>query len=213
MVEGLNSDPQEDHLRDPPTGSPAIVRESDNGLLALAAHGRMSTDKLTLDTSVIYEYLENQGKASVTERLLQLGAAGEVELVVTARINEDVPQSPLADRIQELPLLNVDVTGSVTRLDCWVIGRDMLGSDEFKSVFSELYRSGKKQPDWRDWDHLHAHFLLGRDVFLTWDNKILNLSGELRTRLGIVVMRPEEYLTVRNQNQGSQAPTNRENAS
>ena len=51
-----------------------------------------------------------------------------------------------------------------------------------------------KAPDWRDWDHLHAHYLRRRDVFLTWDGGILDCADELKGKLDIVVMRPEEYL-------------------
>lgn len=57
-----------------------------------------------------------------------------------------------------------------------------------------LEHQGKTTPDWRDWDHLHAHHLSGRDVFLTWDRRILDVGAELRERLGIIVVQPEDYL-------------------
>jgi hypothetical protein len=53
---------------------------------------------------------------------------------------------------------------------------------------------GKKPPDERDWDHLHAHYLLQRDIFLTWDDGIICLSKELKDNFGINVSKPDEYL-------------------
>jgi hypothetical protein len=74
----------------------------------------------------------------------------------------------------------------------------MLGDQAFEDFLSTAQalakQRGKKPPDWRDWDHLHAHYLLRRDVFLTWDEGILSLSQELTVQFGVVVMKPEEYL-------------------
>ena len=41
---------------------------------------------------------------------------------------------------------------------------------------------------------LYGHVVAGRDVFLTWDGGILRLAPELRERLRIRVMQPEEFL-------------------
>lgn len=49
-------------------------------------------------------------------------------------------------------------------------------------------------PDWRDLDHLDAHYRAGRDKFVTLDRGILNLTDEL-SQLGIVVISPEELLS------------------
>jgi hypothetical protein len=45
---------------------------------------------------------------------------------------------------------------------------------------------------------LHAHFIQGRDVFLTWDKGLLDL-GKLLAAAGftIRVMQPEDYLAKR----------------
>jgi len=84
------------------------------------------------------------------------------------------------------------------RLDYWVLGRDQLGSDDFAAFEKELSerraRTGTKIPDWKDLDHVHARFLQGRDVFLTWDRAILGLAGEFQSRFGIVVDRPDDFL-------------------
>jgi len=155
--------------------------------------------KLTLDTNLLLEYWKQQNKSCAVEKLLLLAEQGKVDLAVTARIHEDIPDLPLAEKINELPELNINETGSVTRLGYWKLGRDMLGDKNFSGFFQLAAilanQRGKKPPDWRDWDHLHAHYLLKRDVFLTWDEGILCLSKELEDRFGIVVMKPERILT------------------
>ncbi len=156
--------------------------------------------RLTLDTNLLQEYWKKQVKYNNIERLLQLAEQDEVDLAVTARIHEDIPEPPLMNKIDELPELNVNKTGSVTRLGFWELGRDMLGDRNFTDFYENALalankRVGKKHlPDWRDWDHLHAHYLLKRDVFLTWDEGIICLAQELKDRFGVVVMKPEKFL-------------------
>ena len=158
----------------------------------------MNVPRLTLDTNLLLEYWKNQAKRKAVEKLSLLAKEGKVDLVVTARIREDVPLSPLAQKIDELPELGINETGSVTRLGYWVLGRDMLGDEAFNDFWSTAQalaeQRGKKPPDWRDWDHLHAHYLLHQDIFLTWDEGIICLSDDLRTQFGLVVMRPEAFL-------------------
>lgn len=123
----------------------------------------------------------------------------EFALAITSRIREDVPNLPLSAQLNDLPTLGVDETGSVFRWDvsAWDDG-DMWGDDEFVSASEELtqalIRQNKVPPDWRDWDHLHAHYLMRRHVFLTWDRRVLQLAGDLSDRLSLVVVTPEEFL-------------------
>jgi hypothetical protein len=157
-------------------------------------------DALTLDTNLLLECWKHQNKKHLTERLLELGKEGIVDLAVTARIREDIPSNPLASRIDELPDQGIMETGSVTRVGFWVLGRDMLGDHRFAAYYPvacELAtaRVGRKRvPTWKDWDHLEAHMHLKRDVFLTWDQGILCLAGELKELFGITVMKPDDYL-------------------
>ena len=144
------------------------------------------------------EHWKEQDHSEVVRRLLDLAAERKVELAVTARIREDVPRPPLTDRLNELPALNVVETPSVTRVGFWVLGRDMLGSDEFVAfsfaVDAMLRAKGAKSPDWRDWDHLHAHYLLKRDLFLTWDQPLLAIAPQAKARFGIEIISPEAFL-------------------
>jgi hypothetical protein len=154
-------------------------------------------EMVTLDTNLLQDYWKQRRRKDAIERLLKLAREGQVDLAVTARIREDVPDEPLASEIDNLSELNVRETGSVTRLGYWVLGRDRLASDDFADYERELGEragGGEKVPDWRDLDHLHAHFLERRDLFLTWDEGILRLADELKARFGIAVLRPDEYL-------------------
>jgi hypothetical protein len=155
-----------------------------------------------LDTNLLQEYWREQPKQHIVQQLLDLAKAGAVELVVTARISADITGGPLAERLRELPEMEVSQIGSVTRLGTWVLGREYLGSDAFveaqAAADAELLRRGRaKVPDWRDWDHVHAHFLQGRDVFLTWDKRLLEAGEIVSAQLPIKVATPEAYLAAR----------------
>jgi hypothetical protein len=158
----------------------------------------MSGIRVTLDTNVLQEYWIDRAKKAVVERLLALAAIKDIDLAITARVREDIPERPLASEIDALPELGVHETGSVTRLDYWVLDRDHLGSEEFEAFRLGLESARKegdpRLPDWRDWDHLHAHMLQGRTVFLTWDGPILRLGDVLQDRFAIRVQTPEDFL-------------------
>jgi hypothetical protein len=161
----------------------------------------MGVFKLTLDTNLLLEYWKDQDKRDVVETLLRLKMEGKVDLAVTSRVREDVPFPPLTNNLERLGELGIDETGAVARLGYWVLGRDFLGDEVFDGFFPTAeklaIKHGKKPPDWRDWDHIHTHYLLKRDVFLTWDEGIVCLANEMRTRFGIEIMKPEVFLSTR----------------
>jgi hypothetical protein len=154
--------------------------------------------KVTLDTNLLFEYWRDRPKRALVQRLLTLTANKDIELAVTARVREDIPIEPIASQINALPEMGVRETASVARFDYWVLGRDQLGSAEFEDFRRELESArterDPKLPDWRDWDHLHAHMLQERTVFLTWDRAILRLREPLHARFGIRVQTPEDFL-------------------
>src|SRR4051794_27488980 len=63
--------------------------------------------RLTLDTNLLQEYWRDQAKRDVVQTLLDLAATDAVEIVVTARIGDDIPGGPLAERLLELPEMGV----------------------------------------------------------------------------------------------------------
>jgi hypothetical protein len=76
-------------------------------------------------------------------------------------------------------------------------GRDMLGSQAFldcKTAFAPWWPSKGRAPDRRDWSHLHAHYVLRRDRFLTWDEPLLELGSILEAGFPLGVCKPDEYL-------------------
>jgi hypothetical protein len=158
----------------------------------------MDHPQITLDTNLLLEYWKRQDRRAVMERLIELARVDRIDLAVTARIRQDVPNPPLSEELDRLSEIEVLETGAVARFGLWVIGQDILGDERFEQVAGEiddeLVRKGRRPPDWRDWDHLHAHCLSGRSVFLTWDERILEIEVELYRRLGVVVRRPETWL-------------------
>ena len=157
---------------------------------------------VTLDTNVVREWWDDRSKVEHVEKLLELGEKSEIDLAVTSRIHDDIPNPPLANKINNLPNLNIREIGAVIRFGHWKVGVDTVGIDEFKKFSDSLVASKKfshmnknKQPDWRDRDHVHTHYRYGRDYFLTWDKGILHFKEELHEGLGIAVMEPEEYLS------------------
>lgn len=160
--------------------------------------------RLTLDTNLIIEYWKNQKNRNVVEELILLSEKGELDIVVTRRIEDDIPLSPMSDKISELPDLGIEKIGSVTRLGSWVLGQDMLGDDAFANFEIELEKKAKlggfKVADWRDFDHVHARFLADRDVFLTWDKGILKLAGLFQESFQVTIMKPEDFLEIHNKN-------------
>jgi len=154
--------------------------------------------RVTIDTNILQEYWKKRSKYKVVEKLLSLTGDGKIDLAVTSRIREDIPKLPLADKINTLKEINITETGSITRLDFWVLGRDMFCDDAMKKYWEDIQQnaseSGVEIPDWRDQDHIHAHYVQNRDVFLTWDKAVLKLSKDLKKVFGISVMSPERFL-------------------
>ena len=155
-------------------------------------------DKITLDTNLLHEYWKDRPKRQIVQQLIDLASASRIELAVTSRIRQDVPDPPLSNLLDKLGDLGILETGSVTRVGLWRLGLDQLGDDalaEFIDRMSGRCSSrGIPEPDWRDWDHIHAHYVQGRDVFLTWDRAILSLTTDLADEFALKVMKPEDYL-------------------
>lgn len=156
--------------------------------------------KVTLDTNILQEYWKKQDKVRVVEKLLNLADNGELDLAVTTRISEDIRHPPLSHRINQLPELRVQQIGAPARWDVSRWDEDSFPDPEFSGFLDSLVckdknEGRKKLPDWRDQDHIQGHYLAKRDVFLTWDTPLLAWTQKLKERFGVVLMRPEEFLS------------------
>jgi len=77
----------------------------------------LSATKVTLDTNLLQELRKDRPQRAVVERLLALAEEKGFDLAITARVREDIPEEPLASKINTLSDRGVMETGSVTRLD------------------------------------------------------------------------------------------------
>jgi hypothetical protein len=167
---------------------------------ATSTPAKTAVTRVTLDTDVIRDYWERRPGWEDVEKLLDLAAAGEIELAVTERIHDDIPRPPLSERIGELPTLEILKTATAARLDTWTLGHHMLGDEDFVAAARQITddmaktMNPDKLPDWRDWDHVHAHYLLRRDVFITKDKKLRMAVNQLPEEIPIVIMTPAEFL-------------------
>ena len=175
---------------------------------------------VTLDTNVLQAYVEKRERKPVVESLLHSAASGTLDLAITSRYEADTPWNPRKDKIEKflcthkIPIIGSGFRFGYSRLG----GYDMLGDgpggirSKLESIAptrypmwpppdalgcseypSHLRKPKTSNPDWRDLDHLEAHYRAGRDKFVTLDRGILKLYDKL-SRLGIVVITPEELI-------------------
>ncbi len=182
-----------------PRGSRMSIYVESNGIELINDIFKPPT--VTLDTNVVRTWWENRSRVEHVETLIEFGKKFEIDLAVTGRIHDDVPNQPLAAKINDLPNLLIDEIGAVIRIDNWKPGIDTGGITEFVNFIGSIetsdkfdHMSKKRQPDWRDWDHIHTHYRYGRNYFLTWDRGILHFQKEFED-FGIKVMKPEDYLS------------------
>jgi hypothetical protein len=150
----------------------------------------------TLDSSVMLEYWKSQARVMTVARLLEYAAAGLVDLAVTRHIEQDIPDLPLAAEIAKLPELGVARAPGVAVLGSWNLGSDALGDPTFVKIEAAVVAGWGthmgKLPDARDRWHLHAHYVLSRDLFVTWDKRLLNLAAAFTARgIPIEACKPE----------------------
>ena len=182
-----------------PRGSRMSIYVESNGIVLIDDIFKPPT--VTLDTNVVKTWWENRSKVEHVETLIELGKNFEIDLAVTGRIHDDVWKQPLAAKINDLPNLLIDEIGAIIRINNWKPGTDTVGITEFVNFIGLIetsdkfdHMSKKRQPDWRDCDHIHTHYKYGRNYFLTWDRGILHFQKEFED-FGIRVMKPEDYLS------------------
>ena len=152
---------------------------------------------LTFDTQCL-RYLDPDHDspyfvAELTE-LVQLSERGCVDAARVGLIVErDLASAPnRAGWLEKIATLPMDDVPGVAVLGEWVLGRDVLGSDEASAVLDGDGLSTKI--DRRDRLHLHAHRAHNRDIFVTNDSAILK-AADLLAPAGISVMNPAMALS------------------
>lgn len=152
---------------------------------------------MTLDTNIPYRWFENHKERVIFKKLLDWQTSGAIEIVVTRTILKDVPREPYRTKVQNLPELDVRIVGTVFRLgESLLGGLDMVGSRKFREFEEKLLLEfpNMKEPNQNDLDHIHAHLLNKRDVFLTFEKAILNLQERIQSELGVCVRHPRRFL-------------------
>lgn len=159
-----------------------------------------SLPSVTLDTDMLLKMKREESVDMQEFRKTYL-----VDLAVSQRIREDILLSP--DEEQFLSDYYIRTIPSIMRCSFDSKAKRFLlnpkfnkpGSTEFlksaESIIDNFFKPrGETPPGYLDWDHLHAHYLSGRDIFLTDDKKILKVKDQLKEKLGIVVMNLENFV-------------------
>ena len=159
--------------------------------------------KVTIDTNVFQEHIRGQEKSKVAEELLDLAKQGKIDLTLTTRVWEDIPDGEIREKLEAyLKKGTIGISLASSSLDA----RPWEKGEAFPYIFFEHLLSilegedkaqgrGKKSiPSLNDRDHIQGHYVTKRDVFLTWDVDLLRWGERLRERFGVVSMKPEEFL-------------------
>ena len=159
-----------------------------------------SFPSITLDTDVLLKMKRGEVIDMREFRKIYL-----VDLAVSQRIREDIKLHPDEEKflsdyyIRTIPSIMRSSFDSKAQRFLVNPKFNKPGSTEFlksaESIINNFFRPrGETPPGYLDWDHLHAHYLSERDVFLTDDQKILKIKDQLKEELGIVVMSLENFV-------------------
>ncbi len=165
--------------------------------------------RITFDTNCLINYFDTQSKTATSSeeiaQLLRYATNGKVSVVISTRVEDDLDQDKDEIRRDHIKqnLAIFDVIGSVLRWDeskwdggdVYADGKPGALADEIqKTLFPNLKREEKRFGNKvRDVDHLVAHVLDKRDIFVTDDGHLNRRTDEL-AKFGIVIMRPEACL-------------------
>ena len=159
-----------------------------------------SLPSVTLDTDVFLKM-----KRGELVDILEFRGTHLVDLAVSQRIREDILLRPDEEQL----LFDAYIRRIPSIMRCSFDSRaqrfllnpkfNKPGCTEFfkfmESIINSYFKpKGETPPGYLDWDHLHAHYLSGRDIFLTDDQKILKIKEQLKEELGITVMNFEDFL-------------------
>ena len=159
-----------------------------------------SLPSATLDTDIFLKM-----KRGEPVDMLEFRETHFVDLAVSQRIREDILLRPDEEQllfdayIRRIPSIMRGSFDSKAQRFLMNPKYNKPGCTEFlnftESIINSYFKpKGETPPGYLDWDHLHAHYLAGRDYFLTDDQKILKIKEQLKEELGITVMNLEDFL-------------------
>jgi predicted nucleic acid-binding protein len=188
-------------------GAPGAGR----GLAGAAPIAGVRNMKVTLDTNVLWDYVENRDpeRHESASAILEAHRVGRCNVAVTSRVLGDTRNKRGAlSGIQEklkalLDEYQISEIGTNFRLDvsCFMI--DTLADESVKGdeqrllthIWPRAHARGEKHSRrLRDIDHLLGHRRHGRDVFVTSEKAILENRGVLQREFGIDVASPAELV-------------------
>lgn len=167
------------------------------------------TFELTLDTNAVIVLADGQssdGTHDPLSTLMGLHREGRLELASTTAARRDIANdTDVARRTRTLGFLeSLPMVPALARLDVstWDRG-DVLASDEDAAMANEVMAVVRPNAVFRvghvnsrnsatDVDHVVAHLLAGRDIFVTLDKRVLKRANALAERFSIVVCTPSE---------------------
>ena len=155
--------------------------------------------RVTLDTNIPQALWRDKDNAGVARQLIAVADDGRIDLAVTTRIEYDTPDPPFSEHVRDLPDLGVKTIGapftwnvsSWNGSDFWASERDVKLEEQIRSALS---KRRMKMPEDADFDHIFGHCAAERDVFLTWDKPVLRAAALFRDKLGVRIVKPEDFI-------------------
>lgn len=173
--------------------------------------------KLTLDTGVLIQIIDDKPGAKEAKKLLEWHRDSEVEIYVSNRVFEHDTSKMRVAQVEKLrDLLEefyINIQGASFRLNFSLLsGGDLLDGGLCQRTWEEMarftvlvgmdpaeeYRASKTLSNkLGDYDSLLDHFASRRDVFITLDGKHyldVNRRQRYAEQLGLIIQSPTEFL-------------------
>ncbi|HEX74194.1 MAG TPA: hypothetical protein G4N93_03505 [Dehalococcoidia bacterium] len=159
--------------------------------------------KVSIDSNMII----NEKTLGLLAQIKQLAEKGLIDISVTTRVIADKDQDPdEARKSKHLKEFDSYIkVGTIARTNLtWTNTGDFTVDDEGvqvsqqieKVIFGKISANDKRAHNkWADVDHLVGHYFAERDVFVTQENRMWKKRNVLREQLGIIVERPQEFLS------------------
>jgi hypothetical protein len=166
--------------------------------------------KITIDTNCVVGLFDTKSQTATStaelQALMRYALSSVIELSITTRVEVDFGRDDDIQRREEIlqQIRMFPIIGTVAQFDVSMLdGGDVAVRSKHHHLTKEVQRivsPGLTPTNKRfankvgDIEHLAAHKLNGRDVFVTDDKGILRCFVQLRDAVGILVMNPTDCL-------------------